>query len=475
MSREPKREDIGKNRYQSCLVAIGQEAHNRRMTAPENAAPAEAVDFEKLPPLMGDRSFWGANVTQFLGAFNDNVFKQLILLLATPTAAAMAAGEDAVDYQSQAMIVFAVAFLVFSGVAGFLADRLTKRYVIIASKVGEIVIMLLGLVGFYYYNSVGMLGMLCVLFLMGTQSAFFGPAKYGILPEMLRPRDLPRANGVFLMCTFLAIIFGQAVAGYLLNLLGARVWVASIFCVVIAVVGTLTSLLIRRVPAAAPGMRFSWQATGVSRDMIKLLREDRDLLHALIVASMFWLIGGIVQQTVNALGKTQLGLDDWQTSLMAASIGVGLAVGCIVGGVLSSGTISTRVVMVGSSGICVSLVVMALPGGEHHHLLGYPGSIPVLMVMGIFTGIFIVPIQVALQSWPPKEDKGRMMALMNQCTWIGIIIGAVIYFVCIQVLDLIGGPRSVVFAVTAVIILPVALFYRPSDAAHSRHLEHDDA
>lgn len=426
-------------------------------------ADAKLPDKSALPTLYADRSFWGMAVTQFLGAFNDNLFKQLMLLLATPTAAAIAAGESQKDLQAEAMIVFAGAFLLFSGLAGFLADKLSKRSIVVASKAAEIVVMLLGLAGFYYFDIIGFSGMLAILFFMGMQSAFFGPSKYGILPEMVRGKDLPRANGVFLMLTFLAIIFGTALAGFLLDELGDKVWLASIVCVVIAGVGTLTSLLVRRTPIAEPGMQFRWQSLGVSRDMLALLKQDRTLFLALVVSSMFWLIGGMVQQTVNALGKTQLGLADGPTAAMAASIGLGIAVGCMVGGYLSRGRINPRVVRTGAVGICTTLLVLALPGGEHRHLLGYPGSVPVLILLGMFTGIFIVPIQVALQSLPPKEEKGRMIALMNQCSWVGIIVGAVLYKICIVVLHSAGGSPSTIFAVTALIMLPVAILYHPKN------------
>lgn len=403
------------------------------------------------------------SATQFLGAFNDNLFKQLMLLLATPAAGAIAAGNGR-DRQSEAMIVFSVAFLLFSGFAGFVADRTSKRTVIVLSKVAEIVIMALGMVGFYFYPVIGFEGMLCVLFLMGIQSAFFGPSKYGILPEMLRGNDLPRANGFFLMLTFLAIIFGTALAGFLLWLLEDRVWAASATCVGIAVVGTATSLLIRRVPIAAPGLAFNWRCFLVPREIAELVRNDRQLLSALMVASTFWMLGGVVQQTVNALGKTQLGLDNMKTSILAAMIGVGIAGGCALGGFLSQGRINARVVTSGAWGICVCLVVMSLPGGHQRHLLGFSGSIPMLILLGLFTGMFIVPIQVLLQSRPPKEEKGRMIALMNQVSWIGIILGAILFQISIWILDATGGPRSAIFAIGALIMLPIAVWYRPQDA-----------
>jgi acyl-[acyl-carrier-protein]-phospholipid O-acyltransferase/long-chain-fatty-acid--[acyl-carrier-protein] ligase len=421
-----------------------------------------AISHDRLPTLYRDSSFLGMAVTQFLGAFNDNLFKQLMLLLATPTLAELAAG-TARDRQGPAQAVFSAGFLIFSGFAGYLSDRFSKRPIVIMSKVAEIVVMLMGLVGFMMYDLIGFGGMLVVLFLMGTQSAFFGPSKYGILPEMLRPRDLPRANGVFLMLTFLAIIFGTALAGRLWTLTGGQIWLAQMACVVIAIVGTLTSLFVRRLPPAQPELRHRWSVWGVSREMRTLLLVDRELFWALAASSMFWMVGAIVLLAVNALGKTQLGLSEELTSNMAASIGAGIAVGCILGGYLSRGRVSRRVVVLGAVGTVVALTLMCLPGRNHGHLLGYPSSIPVLILMGASAGVFVVPVQVLLQSRPPREQKGRMIGTMNQCQWLGVIAGALLFELCVRVLDATGGPRCAVFGVTAALMLPVALFYRPVD------------
>ena len=443
---------------------LGKREHEAgHQSAGANLDQHATLRHDSLPPLMRDTSFWGMAATQFLGAFNDNVFKQLILLLATPSLVEVKQG-SADDLQSEAQYVFAGAFLLFSGFAGFLSDRFSKRPIIILSKVAEIVVMLLGMIGFWYYGLIGLPGMFLVLFLMGTQSAFFGPAKYGILPEMIRTVDLPRANGIFLMLTFLAIIFGMATAGGLLKWLGnERVWLASLVCVGIAVVGTSTSLLVRRVPVAQPELRHHWRACMLSKEMLALLHQDRELLWAVVVVSMFWMAGGVVLQTVNALGKSQLGLDELRTSVMAASIGVGMAVGCMLGGYFSRQRVNRTVVTTGASGLVVMLVVMALPGGPHRHLLGFYGSIPALVVMGVFTGMFIVPVQVMLQSRPPREEKGRMIATMNQCSWIGVILGAVLYKLCLELLHATDWPRSTIFAITAILMLPVPLFYRPKD------------
>lgn len=447
-----------------------------------NAQPTP-LDQEKLPPLTHDPSFWAMSVTQFLGAFNDNLFKQLVLLLATPTVAQLKLDKTP-DRQAEASIIFAVAFLLFSGYAGWLSERYSKRTIIVWSKAAEIVVMIAGMVGFFFYQSVGLWGMMVVLFFMGLQSAFFGPAKYGILPEMIRERDLPRANGFFLMFTFLAIIFGTAIAGFLLSQSDGiqpasdiielakpsaktgDLWKWSAICVLIAIVGTITALWVRRVPVANPKALFRWSDAFVPPEMVRLVLRNKELLLALLVTSLFWLLGGIVATAVNALGKSQLGLDDDWTSVLTAMLGVGIPIGCMLGGYLSRGSISPRVVTAGAIGIVITLILLSLRGGEHQHLLGFWGSAPVLVLLGASTGMFIVPVQVSLQALPPAGEKGRMIALMNQCNWIGIVLGMVLFKICTVTLDATNQPRNTVFAVCALIMLPVALFYRPKE----RHL-----
>jgi len=226
--------------------------------------------------LLQDRSFRGITLTQFLGAFNDNFYKQLMLLLAIPAVAGRP------DQQQVATIVFALPFVLFSGIAGHLSDRFSKRLVIVLAKAAEIGIMGLRLLGFLMYGISGYRGLLVVLFLMGTHSAFFGPSKYGILPELFPSKDLPKANGIVLMTTFLAIIFGTVSAGFLGDLLVApgqalvdaapQMWIGSTICIGIAMTGTWTSLWIRPVPPAHPSLVLKPDSWAVSRTTLKLLK-----------------------------------------------------------------------------------------------------------------------------------------------------------------------------------------------------------
>ena len=160
----------------------------------------------------------------------------------------LAAGRREDNLQGVATIVFAIPFILLSGYCGYLSDKISKRTIVVTSKVLEIAVMILGGMAFLSGN---IMVMLSVLFFMGAQSALFGPAKYGILPELFPDRELPRVNGAILMTTFLSIILGFAIAGEIKEALNGELWKASYFCVAIAVIGTLTSLLIRKTPSAS--------------------------------------------------------------------------------------------------------------------------------------------------------------------------------------------------------------------------------
>jgi len=414
-----------------------------------------AADYrDTLPSLYRDRSFWGMAVTQFLGAFNDNLFKQIVLLVA-----AVSVGGDR---QSLAMGVFALPFVLFSGFGGYLSDRHSKRRIIVLAKIAEIVVM--GCASLAFFAGGHLVPLLAVLFLMGTQSAFFGPAKYGILPEMLRGSDLPRANGWIQMTTFLAIIFGTASAGVLKVYFATTLWIAGALCVLIAVIGTTTALLVRPLRAAEPGLAFQPSALIVRKDTWQMLRGDRPLFAALMASCLFWFVGGLVLPATNALGKNMLQLDDRQTSILAACLGLGIALGCVVTGKLSKGRVSFRLMRLGCWGMVALATLLSLTWPDGSYLLGYWGAHPALVMLGFFAGMYAVPLQVFLQARPPTGQKGRMIGAMNLMNWIGILISAGVYGLCTFTIESLDLPESTTFAVVAVLLLPVAMLYRPHDA-----------
>lgn len=417
------------------------------MTAPAVVRPPAG--------LWSDRAFLGLNATQFLGAFNDNLFKQLVLLLCVDYEI-----RTKQNYQGLATILFAVPFIAFSGFAGYLSDRFSKPYIITLCKLAEIGIVAAGLLSFLSHT---IEGPLFVLFLMGIHSAFFGPPKYGVLPELLRESNLPRANGSILMTTFLAIIFGFAAAGKIKDLAGDQLWLASSACLLVAVLGTLTSMLLRKLPPAQPSLRLKPSSLIIDRETVAMLQGNRSLLGVLLMSSVFWFVGGTVYPpAVNDLGKQQMHIGDAYTGYLAASTGVGIAIGCVAAGWLSQRQVRGWLVRVGAWGICASLSVISIPGSQlGGTLLGYGGTAAALVCVGFFAGLYSVPLQVYLQAATPAAQKGRIIAAMNLLNWIGIAGSGVVYMISAAIADKAGWPRSSLFVMAAVLLLPVAIFYRP--------------
>lgn len=417
--------------------------------------------------ILTDRSFWGLAVTQFLGAFNDNLYKQLMLLMAIP-----AIGADiSEDSQGWATALFSLPFVVFSSFAGYLSDKYSKSVIIVLCKFAEVVIMLLAVTAFLSYASLEDWGTWTVLFLMGLHSTMFGPAKYGILPELFRKEELPRANGLILMSTFLAIILGVVTAGVLKDLLVVadeagnpdcgRLWIGSVVCAVIAVIGTCTSFLIRKTQAAQPTAVMSLGDFGVSKSIRTLLWNDKPLLASIIVSSMFYVIAGVVMPTVNVLGKNQLQIQlDSYTSLLTGGLAIGIIIGAVLANVVLKKMHPGSQVLLGTIGMFITLVLLGFwkPGGAH--LLGYWGALIGLITTGLFAAVFIVPIQVFMQSRPPAETKGRMIGTMNFANFVGILIAGPLYQLFLIIATSIGWPVSSIFWMLAVLLIPIAIRFR---------------
>ncbi len=505
-------------------------------TADVVTEPHAHIDFDKLPPLRRDPAYWGMTITQFLGALNDTVFKQIVLLLCLGVITS--GSDEPADQQFLANAIFALSFVLFSGIAGYWSDRVQKRKLIIGCKVLEIVVMAAAAGTFAWMAAPAVREMVmriggedveyklylihgtpwllfAVLFLMGFQSTVFGPAKYGILPEMVRGQDLPRFNGDIQMTTFLALILGVTLGGALLDVFHHMLWVGSLFCVGIAVLGTMTSFLVRKTPIAQQGAPFSLAAFAADTEVMKLLKQDKPLRMALAAYSLFWFVAAMLPMTLNWLGVYQFRLNYTRTSMLLATSSIGIAIGFVLGGWLSKGKVRFGLVRLGTWGLIACLILISLPRtlqsqkwevettilnpadatsndvaadntadvipapadaevNEENartpdtiivwpHLLGYVGSQLLLILMGFFAGIFALPVQVFLQSRPPEHLKGRMIGTMNLINWIAIILSAGFYLACSATLDALELPKYFTFGITGLLLLPLALFYRPKD------------
>ncbi len=435
-----------------------------------------------LPDRLWTPTFFGFVLTQFLGAFNDNYFKQMVALTCVAQVAAGGA-----DWQTFAMGAFALPFVMLSGYAGYLADRYSKRTIIVLCKFAEILVMLTAVTVLLIPGlsaAVQLTLLILVLALMGAHSSFFGPAKYGALPELFRSKHLLPVNGVVQMTTFLAIILGTAAGGVALDWLNRSLWIGSTIAVGIAMTGTLTSILIRKLNASQPGLFWKNENVAIPRDIRDLFRENRDLRLAMLVSTTFWFVGGVTQPAVNLLGGTLLGLTDTRTSLLASGIALGIAGGCVCVGVFGGRSQGKWVNLGGFLFVAVSIVVFLITRTVVPSFAPEAASVEpfvtavttatsvewglrcAMVVLGFSAGMIVVPVQVFLQQAPPAGLKGRMIGTQNLLSWVGILAAAVFLGLFQWILRLVGGLdfaiqyQNVIFLCLAAFMLPIALFYQ---------------
>ncbi|MCX6625576.1 MAG: MFS transporter, partial [Acidobacteria bacterium] len=361
-------------------------------------------------PLLANAGFQSFLWTQFLGAFNDNIYKMIVSLRAVH----VAAGESSF-YLSLAGAVFVLPFLMFSGYSGHLADVVSKRRVLIAVKVFEIFVMLLGIAAFF---STRIESMLVVLFLMALHSTIFSPAKYGIVPEMLPDSELSRANALLEMSTFMAIVLGTAVGGGLFALWKHTPWYLGILMTGVAVAGFLTSLKITRVPPSGGHPPFRWNPFSEIITGTRHLMADRPLFLTVAAISYFWFLGALFQMDLLLFGSDVLKVDELRVSLMVTALAIGIGAGSMLAGRLSGNKVEIGLVPLGSGLMAVFSVALWAVSGS------YLLSVIALSLLGVASGIFIVPLNAYLQQRAESQEKGRMIATNNIWNTFGLLLAS---------------------------------------------------
>jgi MFS family permease len=370
---------------------------------------------------LRNRTFLGLLVAQFLAAFNDQAIHASAMFFAI--------NQQALD-ERQAISLMPILFYapwgIFCTLAGYLADRYSKRNSLVFWKVAEVGITLIALLGFWLGTRgqpAGPWVVLSTVFLMGMHSAFFVPAKYGAMPEILHAHMLSRGNGVLESLSFLAVILGTVFGGVLSSLYRGQETVIGLILVGLAVVGAVASLLIRRVPAANPGRPFPRSLYGPLWDNLRVLFGSRPLAFAVVGIAFFTFLVAFMRATVYMHGQVQS--PPWtelQTSLVVGMVALGIGLGSPFVGYLSGGKVETGLVPVGALGmIAVTLAAAAL--------LGYlPGLIACIILIGFFTGFYIVPLFTLLQHRAPKASKGDSIATSNFINVTGAIAASLVFF-----------------------------------------------
>jgi len=360
-------------------------------------------------------------VVEFQNAFSDNLLRFLVIFLVFSLAAQH-------DWMVPLITgLFSLPFVLFSMAGGFFADRFSKRNVAITIKFAEVGIMSVVLLGFWL-NQFPLL--LTAIFLMSTHSAFFGPTKYGMLPELLPEKKLSWGNGIFGLGTFGATITGQMAAGILSDTFGHRQIWSGLILVALALAGLALASRVAPLPAANPHKAFRANFLGDFWSQLKLLRGDRVLFLGVAGNTFLWFLGMLLQQAILFYGKDVMHLDDSHSSYLQAALLVGLGTGGLAAGFLSGNKIEYGLVPLGMVGLTVFGVLLSY---IHPTMTGVALN---LGLLGFFGGFYSVPVNAIIQHRPDADKKGMVIATAALLSWIGMLFAAALYYLLTAVAHL---------------------------------------
>jgi len=409
--------------------------------------------------LLRSRRFLPLFLTQFLGAFNDNIFKNALVVLLTFQAARWTSLDPAV-LANLAAGVFILPFFLFSATAGQLADKFDKAGLARLVKLLEIGIMLVAGLGFW----LGSLGWLfTALFLLGLQSTLFGPVKYALLPQHLRPEELLGGNALVEAGTFVSILLGTLAGGLLA--VGHPMFIAGVGLLV-ALAGYLTSRAIPPAPAPAPGLKIHPNPLGETWRNIGFARQNRTVFLSILGISWFWFFGALFLAQFPVYAKDVLGGSESTVTLLLATFTVGVGLGSLACEKLSGRRVEIGLVPFGSIGLTLFALDLALaspqalPAQAPLALMQLIGQMTTwrvladLALIGLFGGFFIVPLYALVQMRSPEDCRARIIAANNIMNALFMVVGAVLAAGLLAA----GLTIPMLFAVAALVNAAVAVY-----------------
>ena len=411
--------------------------------------------------LLQERRFAPFFGVQFLGALNDNVFKQaLVILLAYQTASFTTMSSDVLQNVAQAL--FILPFFLFSATAGQLADKYEKSRLISVTVAIELACMALGAVGFFM-QSLALL--LAALFLGGVQSALFGPVKYAILPQQLKETELVGGNGLVEMGTSIAILIGMMLGGWMVSQAGWGIAAVAFTTIAISAAGLLLSRYIPLAPAADPGLRINWNLITETWRNFLFMRGNRTVFLSILGISWFWFFGAMFITQFPNLSKNILVGDEHVVTLLLVVFSIGIGVGSLLCERLSGHKIEIGLVPFGSIGLTLFAVdlyfalavhVQDAPVslGQFVREAGHWRILADLLLIGMFGGFYIVPLYALIQSRSEPSHRSRIIAGNNILNALFIVAAAVIAIALFKA----GFTIPQLFLVTALLNALVAIY-----------------
>ncbi|MDZ4350909.1 MAG: MFS transporter [Xanthomonadaceae bacterium] len=369
--------------------------------------------------LLGQRRFLPFFLTQALGAFNDNVFRSALVILIAFKAADLSSQE--INFWSNlAAALFILPFFLFSALAGQWAEKFEKSASIRRIKALEIVIMALAALGFWLNSLPFLVG---VLFLMGTQSTLFGPIKYAILPQALRPEELVGGNALVEAGTFLMILLGFLLGGLLMGLDDGPLW-SSVAVLSVAALGYWSSRNIPEAPPVAPELKINWNLASETVRIMGFLRGNTVVLHAVLGVCWFWFYGAMFLAQLPNYTRENLGGNEQVAPLVLTLFSLGIGIGSLLCEKLSGRRIEIGLVPLGALGLTLFGLDLyfARPGAAPElglsamQFIQTPGNLRIvldLLLIGFSGGFFIVPLYALIQQRAERARLSRIVAALN--------------------------------------------------------------
>ena len=377
------------------------------------------------------RTFIALLIAQFLAAFNDQAIHASAMFFAI---------NKSILNEAQAIslmpILFYAPWAIFCTLAGYLADRYSKQSSLIFWKMAELLITAIALLGFWLGNQdydEGPWIVLSTVFLMGLHSAFFVPAKYGIMPEILKSHMLSKGNGMLESLSFLAVILGTVFGGVLsYHFKGQEYWIG-IILFILAAIGAIASLWIEKIPAANPFRKFPPYLYQPVYANLKEMFLSRPLAIAVIGIAFFTFIVAFSRATIYMHGESQLPRwSEQETSVIVGMVALGIGFGSPLVGYLSGGKIEMGLIPIGIIGMVFGLIGEALFLDHLGFLISF------IITTGFFTGFYVVPLFTLLQDRAPKSSKGDVIATSNLINVTGAILASFLFFIIVKMAHLSG-------------------------------------
>ncbi|MCU4326197.1 MFS transporter [Acinetobacter johnsonii] len=408
--------------------------------------------------LLSTRRFLPMFITQFFGALNDNVYKQALLLVITYGWINQQA-TDVSTLNNLAALLFILPYFIFSATAGQIADKFERSQLIRGIKVLEIVIMLIGSAGFLLGN---LWLLLLALFMMGTHSTFFGPIKYAILPEILKPNELMSGNALFQSGTSIAILIGMILGGAVISVSqGNLIWI-SLTVVIIAILGYLSSRFILKQQVSSPELKIDWNFFRTSFQTLKYAKSLPLIFMILLGNSWYWFYGATYLTQIPQLTQQNLHASENVVSLLLTFFSVGIGVGSLLCRRIGGSEVNIKMVPIGAIGLTLFAFYLALSlayvpertgammnvADMFNHGAIYYHVMLAVTLLGISGGFYIVPLYAMMQAYSPRSHRARVVAANNILNAVFMVSSAVFSIIILSVLKI---DIKILFSITAVL------------------------